>query len=156
MNSFLTPHRLLSGLAAVLVLAFAGTAVADELPDPRGKWAHGNDVLEFTGKNVKRGRYTVEVDYMGMRVSSRGRWMQTEPGLLVWKLTDINIGGAPGDSMMLPKAGDFMYGLFKRNAPDKLKLFYVMKGFSTKQKSDQPPPADLAGGTDYLNKAPAK
>lgn len=136
-------------LTSLLLLAFSGAAMADELPDPRGKWANGNDVLEFTGKNTERGRYTVEVDYMGMRVSSRGKWMQTEPGLVVWKLTDINIGGAPGDSMMLPKAGDFMYGLFERQAPDKLQLFYVMKGFSTKDKADQPAPAKVKDGKVY-------
>ncbi len=138
--------RLLS-ILSLLLFSFS-IATADELPDPRGRWQNGEDLLEFTGKNVKKGRYTVEVNYMGMRVSSRGRWMQLKPGLLAWKITDINIGGAPGDSAMLPKAGDYMFGLFKREG-EKLKLFYEMKGHSSKKAENHPVAAKLSEGRLY-------
>ncbi|MBU0552422.1 hypothetical protein KKF91_06210 [Myxococcota bacterium] len=138
-------------LFAILSLLFVSSAaLAEELPDPRGRWLNGEDVLEFTGKDTKQGRYTVEVNYMGMRVSSRGRWMQLKAGLLAWKITDINIGGAPGDSAMLPKAGDFMFGLFKKEG-EQLKLFYEMKGFPTKKDENHPAMDKLEGGKLYTN-----
>jgi hypothetical protein len=140
-----------------LTLLIAVPAMA-ELPDCRGRWINGNDVLEFTGKTVKKGRFTVEVDYMGMRVSSRGRWMQTEknPGLLLWKITDINLGGAPGESAMLPGAGDYMFGLFKKEG-EQLRLFYVMKGFASKKAENHPAAAKVADGKLYtLTPKPAQ
>ena len=147
---------LILGTHFALVLGLwlcATSASAEDLVDPRGRWANGNDVLEFTGKDLNKGRYTVEVDYMGMRVSSRGRWLQPKAGLIVWKLTDINIGGAPGDSAMLPKAGDFMFGLFTRDGKEKLRLFYEMKGYASKDAKNHPAPAKLKDGKDYALKA---
>ena len=152
------PRSLNLGIYFVIWLGLwlgANSALAADLVDPRGRWVHGNDVLEFTGKNLNKGRYTVEVDYMGMRVSSRGRWLQPKAGLIVWKLTDINIGGAPGDSAMLPKAGDFMFGLFTRDGKEKLKLFYEMKGYPSKDAKNHPAADKLKDGEDYVLKAAA-
>lgn len=137
-------------LTILSLLLSASYVMADEMPDPRGRWQSGEDLLEFTGKNIKKGRYTVEVNYMGMRVSSRGRWMQLKAGLLAWKITDINIGGAPGDSAMLPKAGDYMFGLFAKEG-DKLKLFYEMKGFGSKKAEHHPAADKLTGGKLYTS-----
>ncbi|HIN86664.1 MAG TPA: hypothetical protein EYN06_09300 [Myxococcales bacterium] len=141
-------------LAGMLFIALTGvsTASAQDLPDPRGVWAQGNNVLKFTGKNIKRGRFTVEVDYMGMRVSSRGRWTQKKAGLLTWKLTDINLGGRPGDSAMLPKAGDYMYGLFKRVDENTMKLFYKMKGYGQKSAADHPKAGAINDAKTYKKK----
>ena len=148
--------RAVLGVAAtafVFVMLFGSAAAsAGDLVDPRGVWQHKNDVLQFTGKSVKRGRYVVEDDYMGMRVSSRGKWLQPEAGIIVWKLTDINIGGRPGDSAMLPKAGDFMFGIFDRVSDGKLKLFYVMKGYAKKDKANYPERSDLDDAPEYTKK----
>jgi hypothetical protein len=140
---------LLGAVGATLAIpAFA----ADGDLDPRGAWKNGNDVLEFTGSNTSRGRYTVEVDYMGMRVSSRGRWTQPSPGIMLWKLTDINIGGKPGNFPMLPSAGDYMFGIFKPGEADTMKLFYEMKGYSDKGASHYPSAKSVDSAPDYKAK----